>query len=115
MSEPNIIVDILGTEYRIFYQDENPRFENLEADGFIDISTKEIYIKIQKPNMDDMRNLRYYQDYVLRHEIIHAFLYESGLDTQTHETDMWARNEEMIDWLAIQFDKIQKVFKELQI
>lgn len=115
MKEPNIIVNILGTDYQIFYQDENPKFESLGADGIIDTSTKKIYIKIQKPNMDDMRNLKYYQDYVLRHEIIHAFLYESGLDTQTHETDMWARNEEMIDWLAIQFKKIQKVFRELGI
>ena len=106
-------VNILGTDYKIFYETENPRFD--EVDGYTDYSTKEIHIQIQMPSKDIMHNLKYYQDYVLRHEIIHTFLYESGLDTQSNETEMWARNEEMVDWLAIQFSKIVKVFKELKI
>ena len=115
MKEPKITVDILGTEYEIKYQQkgENPRFD--ELDGYVDHSTKEIYIMIQMPNKDYVVNLAYHQNYVLRHEIIHAFLYESGLDSQTNEIEMWARNEEMVDWLAIQFHKIEKVFKELKI
>lgn len=50
----------------------------------------------------------------LRHEIIHAFLSESGLQESAHSTERaWSRNEEMIDWLAIQFPKIQRVFEKV--
>ena len=50
----------------------------------------------------------------IRHEIIHAFLNESGLqDSSMQYCNAWAKNEEMIDWMALQFPKIQKVFVEL--
>lgn len=39
----------------------------------------------------------------LRHEIIHAFFEESGLDE-------YSENEELVQWLAIQFPKIAEVF-----
>ena len=52
----------------------------------------------------------------LRHEVIHAFLNESGLQDSAARIDAgWARNEEMVDWFAIQSPKIFKVFKELDI
>ena len=49
----------------------------------------------------------------LRHEIIHAFLNESGLTSSSNGVDCWAKNEEMVDWIAIQYPKIKKVFKNL--
>lgn len=49
----------------------------------------------------------------LRHEIIHVFLYESGLWASSTGTDTWAMNEEMVDWIAVQFPKILKVYKQL--
>lgn len=49
----------------------------------------------------------------LRHEIIHAFLNESGLTSSSNGVDCWARNEEMVDWIAIQYPKIKKVFQQL--
>lgn len=49
----------------------------------------------------------------LRHEIIHAFLHESGLgDSAAPSGSAWATNEEMIDWFAIQWPKIAKAFRE---
>ena len=42
-----------------------------------------------------------------RHEIIHAFLFESGLA----ENSEWAQNEEMVDFFAIQFPKLMEAFK----
>lgn len=43
----------------------------------------------------------------IRHEIIHAFLNESGLtDCALQPRGSWARNEEMVDWFAIQGPKI---------
>lgn len=52
----------------------------------------------------------------LRHEIIHAFLTESGLHGNTYNVDGgWAMNEEMVDWFAIQSPKIMRVFEELEV
>lgn len=49
----------------------------------------------------------------LRHEIMHAFLNESGLQSSSiRYSEAWARNEEMVDWFAIQSPKIFKSFKE---
>lgn len=51
---------------------------------------------------------------VLRHEITHAFLKESGLTDDTSVPDCGlARNEEMVDWIATQFPKMQKAFEEV--
>lgn len=53
---------------------------------------------------------------VLRHELMHAFLYESGLCIEAGAYDgSWACNEEMIDWFAIQSPKIFKLYDELDI
>lgn len=55
-----------------------------------------------------------YRKRTLRHELIHAFLNESGLsENASVPADCgWAKHEEMIDWIAIQFPKMVKAFKE---
>lgn len=63
---------------------------------------------------NESENIRKMQERLtLRHEIIHAFLNESGLNSSANEVDCWARNEEMIDWIAIQYPKIKKVYQLL--
>lgn len=42
----------------------------------------------------------------LRHEIIHAFFEESGLDE-------YSENEELVQWLAIQFPKLLYTFENV--
>ena len=50
---------------------------------------------------------------VLRHEIIHAYLYESGLGENSNSPRIpWARNEEIVDWFARQGQKIYKTWTE---
>jgi hypothetical protein len=49
----------------------------------------------------------------IRHEVIHAYLMESGLNESAIGVDSWARNEEMVDWFAIQWPKILKTFEKL--
>lgn len=49
----------------------------------------------------------------LRHEVLHAFLYESGLWGSSLDVQAWAMNEEMIDWYAIQYPKIADVYEQL--
>ena len=55
------------------------------------------------------RYLEEYKKNVIRHEINHAFMYESGLDIHSD----WGRNEQLIDWLAIQIPKIMKIYTEI--
>lgn len=50
----------------------------------------------------------------LRHEIIHVFLDESGLPFDSNVSgEGWARNEEMVDWIAIQSPKIFEAFRQV--
>ena len=51
----------------------------------------------------------------IRHEVLHAFLAESGLLSSGVYNNGWAENEEMIDWFACQAPKIYKVYKELEV
>lgn len=53
------------------------------------------------------------QKTTLRHEIIHAFLFESGLWGSSVSVESWATNEEMVDWFALQMPKMIRVFVQL--
>lgn len=51
----------------------------------------------------------------MRHEITHAFFFESGLqESSLQYCNGWAENEEMVDWVAVQFPKMLQVFKEAE-
>ena len=110
-------VNILGTNYKIIFKSESEEIRLKENWGFTDYHTKEIYIHddIEKETVTSCKNLKDFKNKVIRHEILHAFLYESGLRENTNHSDAWAENEEMVDWFAIQFSKILKVYKELNI
>ena len=49
---------------------------------------------------------RTYFKKVLCHELVHAFLFESGLGGES-----WANNEELVDWIAFQFPKMLEAMK----
>lgn len=111
-------VNIMGTVYEIKYgtHEEFPFLK--KCDGYIDTTTHEIIVddmSLTKDDEDSKEDLESYKKQVLRHEIIHAFLYESGLDNNSNSCESWATNEEMVDWIAIQFPKIAKVFAYLSI
>lgn len=101
--------DILGTTYKITYK----RFSNKDLDGTCSYSAKTIEIRLD--NYYQVENFKAIQDRALRHEIIHAFLCESGLSENSNSCEAWAVNEEMVDWFAIQSPKIFETFKELNI
>ena len=106
-------VKILGTEYKIVMNAEEKDYPILkDADGYADFTIKKIVVKKLIQDGESYENLELWQRKTLRHEIVHAFLYESGL-WQNSFND-WARNEEMTDWIALQFEKILGVFIELQ-
>lgn len=107
-------INILGTEYTVEYKTNNQDDILKEANGYCDITSKRIVILSEERSSDEIDDFQYLQRKTLRHEVIHAFIFESGLFTNTYCVDGgWAKNEEMVDWIAIQFPKIQKVFVEL--
>ncbi len=108
----NSKINILGTEYTISlcHDSDDPRMN--ESDGFCDDTTHEIFVENfegedGKPNTK--ANLEIQRKKNLRHEILHAFAFESGLA----ENSPWAQNEELIDWIAIQGPKIFKAWQEV--
>ena len=104
-------VSILGTEWTIFVEEKT---EDTYADAFCDNSIKEIHIAFYD-DVDNLADMITERKTYVRHEIIHAFLHESGLAQNSNECECWSQNEEMVDWFARQFHKIEKVFKQLKI
>lgn len=102
-------IDVLGSKWQIIEEDE---LRAANADGFADNSVREIHLQSvfndEKSSVADMEE---YKKRVLRHEILHAFIFECGLDTE----NSWARNEEMIEFFALQFYKIANVFSAADI
>lgn len=101
-------VNVLGTIYTIERRAEkdDKKLEGLA--GYTDVYKQLIVIRNDWNEKPDEKLLKE----VLRHEIIHAFTYESGLWDNSNKVDVWATNEEMIDWIAIQGLKIYKAWTE---
>lgn len=103
-------VNVLGTVYKIKH------IPSLDGrGGETDFYTKEIRISEQEdvPAEYKTDNLKEMQRHVLRHELIHAFLFESGMDQSSAAHEAWAVNEEMIDWMAIQMPKIMAAYDSI--
>lgn len=111
-------VNVLGSEWSVMFGTEK-EYPNLsEMDGYADFSTHQIVIGAMKKadgQIGSKGDMTAYKKQVIRHEIIHAFLCESGLEACSTTSDNWAVNEEMVDWFAIQSPKIFKVFNELKL
>lgn len=108
-------VNILGTKYTIDIRTEAVDPELKNRYGYIFYSAKQIVIKnlIELWPKDPVKCSISQMRQSLRHEIVHAFLYESGLhDSSIKIGEGWAGNEEMVDWFAIQSPKIYKAMKE---
>ena len=108
-------INILGTEWKIVTckEEESELLNGKCRDGCTDNSTRTIWI-CEKKDDCELQDYEMWKKLALRHEILHAFLFESGLDASSIYTyGPWANNEEMVDWFAIQSPKIFKVYSEL--
>ena len=114
-------VNVLGTEYRIevhkisedAYMKDNRLSGYCSEDGKLiviaDMTEKEYF-----PDLNEAEQ-NHYRKKTLRHELVHAFLNESGLsDNASTPAGAWAKHEEMVDWIAIQFPKMLQTFKDLE-
>lgn len=109
-------VNILGTEYSIELLTKTQDEYLKQVDGYCDKTSKRIVVRVQdendKKDVSVIDNYDVYLRTMLRHEIIHAFLFESGLHNNfSHPA--WGHDETMIDWIAVQFPKIQEVMEQI--
>lgn len=100
-----IKIDILGTKYII---KENRTL--IDCQGYCDYSGHIIEFNPECicDNPEEIRKK------TLRHEIIHAYLSESGL-TENWEHKSIGQEETVVDWFAFQSPKIFKTFKKLKL
>lgn len=102
-------INVLGTEYTIEVLSEKEDTFLEKADGYCDKTGKRIVVKAE----DEKSELECYDIYlkkVKRHEIIHAFLFESGLHENFRHNE-WGHDETQIDWFAVQFPRLLETFK----
>lgn len=105
-------LNVLGTEYEVLVQTEEKNPKLKECLGLCEQYSKKIVLSDFEDAKKDplcVDNVEELQKKVLRHEIIHAFFGESGLRSCSE----YAEDEELVDWMAIQFPKILEAFNQI--
>ena len=111
-------VNVLGAVYRVCTGVSYRKDSGLKGRfGYCSFSDRRIVVgdlSTCDTWKDESKEAREAQERLtLRHELIHAFLRESGLDSSSCGAECWARNEEMVDWVAIQYPKISAAFRKM--
>ncbi len=106
-------VNILGTEYTIEHlkREKDKTLRSGEADGYCDSSSKRIVLR-KEDEHDNIDDYTVYLKKLTRHEIVHAFMFESGLGSNFEHVN-FGHEETMVDWIAYQFPKMLKVFEDV--
>ena len=100
-------INVLGTTYTIKISNDRADPKLKECDGYCDDTIKLCVVDdMTDTSLMSKARLDEYKKKVIRHELVHAFLFESGLAENS-----WAANEEMVDWIAAQFPKLTKAFE----
>lgn len=105
-------ISILGSKWGIAVRssEDDPRLS--DCDGYCDWSVDLIVIRKEGEEDGNLTDMEAYMRKVLRHEIVHAFLFESGLAHSSCSADAWAVNEEMVDWFALMGERIYKAWMD---
>ena len=107
-------VTIMGVLWKIVLRKKREDAYLASVGGYCDNTIKTIVIRkyheTSKPH--EVADLRELERSVLRHEIVHAFMFESGLSNDSSEAKHWAKNEETVDWIAQQHEKIHAALVE---
>ena len=113
-------VNILGTTYKVYLNvpsDKDPQLDGLF--GYTSFHDKKIVVAEVRtiPGWETASEEGAFDIFAstVRHEVIHAYLMESGLSGSANPSKCWAMNEEMVDWFAIQIPKLVKTFRELGV
>lgn len=112
-------IEILGALWKIDIvpYNKDSYFKRNDADGYCSSPDKRICVV----DPGTVPTYRFFNEeqligaykQTMRHEIVHAFLFESGLaDSALVFRSAWAINEEMVDWIASQGQKIHKAWAD---
>lgn len=93
-------IKILGTEYELRFTNRRNEPILKEADGECRWFEKVIVV-------DNELKYKEHLEHVIKHEIVHAFLHESGLKP-------YASDELIVDWIAWHIDKIKQVIDSVE-
>ena len=103
-----MIINILGQDYDFQEIAAKDDMRMADSDGYCDgfgkiIRVNNDYNTNHPTSISDMPG---YIRKVKRHEVIHAFLEESGLGK-------YKGDEIIVDWIAAQFPKLEKAFQQV--
>jgi len=99
-------MNILGTEYTIERRNELEDPAMVGARGYIDRTSKRIALgDFQRTQALDYDDVATEEAGTIRHELIHAFFFESGLEE-------YGGDETLVQWIAMQLPKINKAIEE---
>jgi hypothetical protein len=105
-------LNILGSKWKlkVVPRYADPMFETV--DGYADRSIRTMFVAEDSAHtIDDLKDWSEYQKVVKRHEIIHAYFFESGLAQDMYHP-AYGHCEQSIDFFAIQFPKMIETFKK---
>ena len=99
-------INILGTEYEVVSQTEEENPKLVGNDGLAELYDHKLIIDftVDNPNKT-WDNIDEYHKKVIRHEIIHAIFHECGIEE-------WQQNERLVDFLAQQYSKFEKLLND---
>ena len=104
-------INVLGADYTVVLVSDAEDKRLSDIDGFCDDTAREIRVDNYEAHQDDPHSKANLDKQIkknIRHELTHAFLFESGLAGNSP----WAQNEELVDWIAIQGSKLWKAWQE---
>ncbi len=105
-------VKILGEGWKIRVIDyDDDDFMDEEVGGYCDAYTRTITVRNYAQEDMQRDRVEAVMKHILRHELVHAFLGESGLWSNSLDTESWATNEEMVDWCAKNIPKIAEAYR----
>lgn len=113
----NIPVVILGSAWtlKIVNKEDDPRFKTLNCDGFCDWSAKTMWVSnfgsdIKEYNISCPTT---HIEHCIRHELVHAFMFESGLASDWEHKYEVGQDETTVDWIAWQLLKMHFAYLEI--
>lgn len=92
-------VNILGQNYNIEICNEAENIKLDDSYGYVELYSKKIVLANIEDDKRNVENILEFKKKILRHEILHAFFHEAGLNN-------YCKDEQLVDFLAIQLYKI---------
>ena len=102
-------IDILGAKYKLYFKKVKEDKTLKGLNGYCDYEMKIIVVskKLTEKHFTLAKK-------TIVHEIIHAFIYESGIINYP-DIVSWTRSEQCVDFFAMHYTKMFNLYKELDL